>query len=217
MAQSNDRSGPFDEGCEVSYFCSCTAFRPRDHGLSYSSVSYADHTRDDDSIGASAARTISDDLGDSKGEALWLALTPSLTYATFCFVLSRFSTSFGRRNTVLASFALFITFSITCGLAKTFHSLLASQIGQAVGGTGLYCMAMIVTPDITPVALIPFLPAVMGGTSIAGSLLGPVGSRLLVESGHWRWSVVPNILISIFCLQRLTAFRQVLLDQRARC
>ena len=213
MAQSTDWPASFDKGREVRHHCISTSFREGEHSLSCSPVNYTDIVRNDDSLGASTARTISVELGDSKAEALWLALTPSLIYATFCFVLSRLSTVFGRRNTVMVSFALFTMFSVTCGSARTFRSLVASQIGQAVGGTGLYCMAMIVMPDVTPVALIPFLPAVMGGTAIFGSLLGPVAGGMLAESGHWRWSVFLCFLTSILYLQRLTAFPQVLLDQ----
>jgi MFS family permease len=192
MVQSTDRSASLYKGNKV---------RQRQIALSLPRMTQWSVThilrsltlidlRNDNSIGASTARLVSDNLGDSTADDLWIALIPSLVYASLCSTFATLSSLIGRRSSVLISLALFGLASVACGSATTFQSLVVAQVAQSVGGTGLYCMAMIVIPDVTPVSLVPLLPAVMGSTAVAGSLLGPVVGGMLAESGNWRWLVL---------------------------
>lgn len=63
------------------------------------------------------------------------------------------------------------TFSIGCGCAKTIEQLIAFRALQGVGGAGLYSMAMIVLPEITPPKNIPVMSGFIGGVTVVSAVL----------------------------------------------
>jgi MFS family permease len=78
--------------------------------------------------------------------------------------------SFIKSNNIQA--LVFIgAFSIGCGCAQTIEQLIAFRALQGIGGAGLYSMAMIVLPEITPPNNIPVMSGLIGGVTVVSAVL----------------------------------------------
>lgn len=49
---------------------------------------------------------------------------------------------------VMASYVIFIAFSIGCGFSQSLSSLIACRALQGIGGAGLYSLTLVVMPEI---------------------------------------------------------------------
>ena len=76
----------------------------------------------DSSIVATSLVTISHDLNDFVN-APWIILAYLLTYMGFAVCIAKLSDIYGRRNMLMISWVLFITFSLGCASAKDMVAL----------------------------------------------------------------------------------------------
>lgn len=134
--------------------------------------------------------TISHDLDDGLGEGAWIILAYTITYLGFTVIIARLSDVLGRRWTVTGCFIVFIAMSVACGCAQTMTQLFAFRALQGIGAAGMYAMAMIVLPEISPISLLPALSSMIGTAVATGSVLGPILGGVITQDSTWRWSVL---------------------------
>jgi MFS family permease len=91
----------------------------------------------DSSIVATSLYTIGLEFG-SLQQVNWVALTYTLTYLSCAVLLARVSDVIGRRDSFIASYFLFVAFSIGCGFAQNMTQLLACRALQGLGGSGMF-------------------------------------------------------------------------------
>ena len=89
----------------------------------------------DSSIVATSLYTIGVEFG-SLGSVNWVALSYTLGFLGCAVLLARISDVIGRRQSFVASFVLFLTFSLGCGLAQNMAQLVACRALQGIGGSG---------------------------------------------------------------------------------
>lgn len=68
----------------------------------------------------------------------WVVLAYTLGYTGFTVSISTLSDVVGRRNAFVASYILFLTFSIACGCARQVTQLIICRAFQGIGGSGLW-------------------------------------------------------------------------------
>lgn len=139
------------------------------------------------SIVSTATYTIAHDLNGGLGDATWIILAYTITYLSSTIIIARLSDVFGRRWSVATSFVVFIAASAGCGFAQTLNQLIAFRTVQGFGGAGLYTMAMIVLPEISPIKLLPAISSLIGMAVAIGSVLGPVLGGSITQGATWRW------------------------------
>jgi MFS family permease len=62
-------------------------------------------------------------------------------------------------------------FSVGCGCSRTIEQLIAFRALQGIGGAGLYSMALIILPEVTPPEKIGLMSGLIGGvTAVSGAL-----------------------------------------------
>lgn len=102
--------------------------------------------------------------------------------------LARVSDVVGRKAVVCMSFFLFLVASLACGFASSLEQLIGFRAAQGIGGAGLYSMAMIIYPELTPPGLVPAISAVVGLIVALAGVSGPIIGGLLTTYASWRWA-----------------------------
>jgi MFS family permease len=85
---------------------------------------------------ATSLFTIGTDLNDIE-RVNWVALAYTLSYLGCAVFMARISDVIGRRDAFLASYVVFVAFSIGCGFAQTLNQLIAFRALQGIGGSGI--------------------------------------------------------------------------------
>ena len=101
--------------------------------------------------------------------------------------LARVSDVVGRKAVVCLSFFIFFAASLACGFATNLEQLIGFRAAQGIGGAGLYAMAMIIYPEITPPGLVPVISSVVGLIVALAGVSGPIIGGLLTTYASWRW------------------------------
>ncbi|OAA38791.1 Major facilitator superfamily domain, general substrate transporter [Metarhizium rileyi] len=140
----------------------------------------------DTSIVATSLYAISNEFGDLNN-VNWVALSYTLAYMGCAIVFSRISDIIGRRDAFVVAYVVFIAFSLACGFARSLDQLIAFRAIQGIGGSGLYSLAMIMLPELSPAHLRQYIAAMVGVVVAVSGVLGPVLGGLLTNYTSWRW------------------------------
>ncbi|OAQ65949.1 MFS multidrug transporter [Pochonia chlamydosporia 170] len=153
----------------------------------------------DTSIVATSLYAISTEF-DNLNDANWVALSYTLAYMGCAVVFSRISDITGRRDAFVAAYIIFVSFSLACGFAQNMHQLIAFRALQGIGGSGLYTLALIILPELSPIHLRELISAVIGLVVALSGVLGPVLGGLLTDYTTWRWVFWINGLLGAVSL-----------------
>ncbi|KAF2649781.1 MFS multidrug transporter-like protein [Lophiostoma macrostomum CBS 122681] len=140
----------------------------------------------DTSIIATALYTIGVSF-TSLTRVTWIALAYTLAYIGCTALFASLSDVFGRRNTYIAAFTIFLAFSLACGWAQSLDQLIAFRALQGVGGAGLYSIAFVILPEISGVKMLGLIGAVAGMVVAVSGILGPVLGGVITGYTTWRW------------------------------
>ena len=160
----------------------------------------------DSTIVAVALTTIADQFNEYD-RSTWVITAYLLTYMAFAIIISRLSDIFGRRTVEVASFVIFICFSLGCALSRNMTELIVFRALQGIGGSGLYSMTMIIALNAVPPRQLGFISAAIGMVMVMSGILGPVLSGAITHdrtSSTWRWIFYLNIPLGGLALVGLT-------------
>jgi MFS family permease len=101
--------------------------------------------------------------------------------------MARLADVMGRKFVLILSFAIFLAASMACAASTNLNQLIGFRAAQGVGGAGLYSMAMITYPEITPRGMLPVLSSVIGMIVALAGISGPVLGGLLTTYSSWRF------------------------------
>lgn len=151
----------------------------------------------DSTIVSVAIPAITEDLGASYNEVIWVNSAYLLAYAVPLLITGRLGDRFGPRNIYILGLALFTVSSLACGLASTSAALIAARSFQGLGGA-------MVTPQTMSVMIRTFTPTQRGGamgvwgaTAGLATVMGPLLGGVLVDAGGWPWIFNVNVPIGI--------------------
>jgi MFS family permease len=149
----------------------------------------------DTTIVAVALPVIASQFNDFS-HASWVLTAYLLTYMAFAIIISRFSDLFGKKTVEVASFTVFIAFSLGCGLSQSMTQLIILRALQGIGGSGLYSMMMVIGLNAVQPTRRALIGAGIGVVMVVSGILGPVLSGAITgdrTSDTWRWIFYLNI------------------------
>ncbi|ATY61380.1 Major facilitator superfamily general substrate transporter [Cordyceps militaris] len=117
----------------------------------------------------------------------WVVLAYTLTEVGFAVAMARLSDAFGRKTIVCVSFAIFLAASMGCAAAANLDQLIGFRAAQGVGGAGLYSMAMITFPELSPPSRVVLVTSALGAIVALAGVCGPVIGGLLTTYVGWRY------------------------------
>jgi MFS family permease len=137
------------------------------------------------------------DLGITSTDAQWVQDVYTLVFAALLLVAGRVADRTGRRLVFLIGIVIFVAGSVSAALAGSGTALIASRVGQGIGG------AMILPTSLSLLNAefrgrergIAF--AVWGSTIGGTAALGPLLGGWLTTSFSWRWAFGINVPIGL--------------------
>ena len=140
----------------------------------------------DMSIISTALYTISVDFNNYR-LTIWAALAYILADIGCAIFFTRLADVFGRKQILLTSFIFFTIFSLACGFSQTVEQLIIFRTLQGIGGTGLYSLAMVICPEISPPKYLHHVVSAIGATVAISGVMGPVLGGVITGTTTWRW------------------------------
>jgi MFS family permease len=108
--------------------------------------------------------------------------------AGFAVAMARLSDALGRKTIVCTSFAIFLAASMGCAAASSLDQLIGFRAAQGIGGAGLYSMAMITYPELSPPSKVVIVTSTLGAIVALAGVCGPVLGGLLTKYVGWRYA-----------------------------
>ncbi|MGJ6980040.1 MDR family MFS transporter [Aestuariimicrobium soli] len=176
----------------------------------------------DQTIVATAIRTISDDLNGLSQQA-WVTTAYLITSTIVTPLYGKLSDIYGRKRFFLAAISIFIIGSALCSFAGSMWQLAAFRAVQGLGAGGLFSLAFAILGDIVPprerARYQGFFLAVFGTSSVLGPVVGGflAGQSSILGITGWRWVFLVNVplgLIALAVVGRTLHLRHQRLDHR---
>ncbi|MEU1121892.1 MULTISPECIES: MFS transporter [unclassified Streptomyces] len=143
---------------------------------------------------------MTDDLGASLDQVLWVVNAYTLVLATLIITAGRLGDIHGKGNLFLSGVALFTLSSLACGLARDPAQLIAFRAVQGVGAAMLMPQTLSIITDVFPPEKRGAAYGVWGAVAGVSGAIGPTAGGLLVTHLDWRWVFFVNIPIGALVL-----------------
>lgn len=159
----------------------------------------------DQTIVATAIRTIADDLGGLSQQA-WATTAYLITSTIATPLYGKLSDIYGRRPFFLAAITIFIIGSLMCTFATSMYMLAATRAFQGLGAGGLFSLALAIVGDIVSprdrAKYQGYFLAVFGTASVFGPVIGGflAGQSSIVGIAGWRWVFLINVPVAAAAL-----------------
>ena len=136
--------------------------------------------------------------------AAWIISGYLLGYVVAMPLFGRIGDRFGRREALLAGFALFLGGSAACSMAGSLWPLVAARVVQAAGAGALVPVAMAAVADLYPRERRAVPLGILGAAAEAGGALGPLWGAFLVQ--HWGWRIIFQVNVPAAALLLVLAW-----------
>jgi EmrB/QacA subfamily drug resistance transporter len=141
---------------------------------------------------------IQSDLDFSDSDLQWVVSAYALTFGGFLLLGGRMGDILGRRRIFLVGLALFVVFSLMCGLAQSSGMLVAARVLQGLA-------AAVLSPSVFSIASVTFEEGaernkalgVLGGIAGAGAAIGVLVGGVFTEYAGWEWVFYINAPIGV--------------------
>ena len=127
----------------------------------------------------------------------WTMTGYTLALATVIPLTGWAADRFGTKRLYMMALALFIIFSIACGLAWNIGSLITFRVFQGLGGGMLMPLGMTIMTRAAGPARIGRVMAVLGVPMLLGPIAGPILGGWLIDVASWHWIFFINLPIGI--------------------
>jgi EmrB/QacA subfamily drug resistance transporter len=147
-----------------------------------------------------AVPAISDKLGASLSDILWILNSYVLVYAVLLITAGRLGDLYGPKLLFLVGLVIFTLASAACGFAQNPEQLIVFRVVQGIGGA-------LLTPQTLSVLTVIFPPdkrgaafGIWGATAGVATIAGPVVGGWLVTDFGWRWIFFVNLPVGAVAL-----------------
>ncbi|MCW2529613.1 MAG: EmrB/QacA subfamily drug resistance transporter [Pseudonocardiales bacterium] len=175
----------------------------------------------DQTIVATAIKTIGDDLDDLSAQA-WVTTAFLITSTITTPLFGKLSDIFGRKRLFMLSIVIFVAASALCGLSQSMYELAIFRALQGIGAGGIMPLALAVIADIIPprqrARYQGYLIAVFASASVLGPVLGGLlsGQKSILGVSGWRWIFYLNVPIAAIALVVIARVLREDHDRRSR-
>ncbi len=132
--------------------------------------------------------------------ASWTITGYLLGYLVAMPLIGRMSDVWGRRNLYVASILLFMAGSIAAALATSLTLFVAARVIQAVGAGALLPISIAIVGDLFPPDRRGVPLGLIGASSEAGAVIGPLWGGIIGDSLGWAWVFWINIPLGVLVL-----------------
>ncbi|RXZ38646.1 DHA2 family efflux MFS transporter permease subunit [Oxalobacteraceae bacterium CAVE-383] len=147
----------------------------------------------DISITNTALPQIQGEIGATGTEGTWISTGYLVSEVVMIPLAAWLTRVFGLRNFLLSNAALFIIFSMICGLADNLPQMIIGRVGQGFTGGALIPTAQTIIATRLPRHQMPVGMAAFGSIILLGPMLGPVIGGWLAENISWAWCFFLNL------------------------
>jgi DHA2 family multidrug resistance protein len=147
----------------------------------------------DISITNTALPQIQGEIGATGTEGTWISTGYLVSEVVMIPLAAWLTRVFGLRNFLISSAALFVVFSMVCGLANNLPQMIIGRVGQGFTGGALIPTAQTIIATRLPKHQMPIGMAAFGCIVLLGPMLGPVIGGWLAENISWAWCFFLNL------------------------
>ena len=144
-----------------------------------------------------AIASMTEDLGASLDEILWVVNAYVLTFAVLLITSGRLGDMYGPKRLFLAGLALFTAASVACGLAEDPGHLIGSRVAQGVGAALLMPQTLSILTQIFPPGRRGAAFGVWSAMAGLAAAAGPTLGGIIVTNWGWEWIFFVNLPIGI--------------------
>ncbi len=159
----------------------------------------------DQSIVATAVRTIADDLNGLSVQA-WVTTAYLITSTITTPIYGKLGDLYGRKKLFLFAITVFIIGSVACSFATSMYMLAALRAVQGLGAGGLFTLVLAIIGDIVSprerAKYTGYFMAVFATSSVLGPVAGGLfaGQESILGVTGWRWVFLVNVPIGLLAL-----------------
>jgi EmrB/QacA subfamily drug resistance transporter len=157
------------------------------------------------SIVATALPTILADLGGSQADYTWVVTASLLAMTSSTPIWGKLADLYPKKRMVQIALLIFVLGSLLCGAAQSPIWLIACRALQGIGMGGLVSQAQVVVAAVVEPRQRGRWAGIVGSSTTAGTLSGPLLGGLIVDILGWRWCfyvMVPLAAAALVVLQR---------------
>lgn len=145
-------------------------------------------------------------FGTDLSSITWVATSYSIAEIIMVTMSGWWSALIGRKNLLLASFAIFTAGSILCGTANTFTQMIIYRVIQGIGGGALIPVSLAILRETFPPKQQGIAMALYGMGVVLAPALGPILGGWLTDSWSWPWIFYINVPICILGMLLIVKF-----------
>ncbi|HEV8234452.1 MAG TPA: MFS transporter, partial [Gemmatimonadaceae bacterium] len=145
-------------------------------------------------------------LGATTQEIAWVATGYILSNVVVLPMTAFFTASFGRRNYLSVSIAIFVIASFLCGTSHSLGELILWRVVQGAGGAALLSTAQATLRQIFPREQQGMVQAIFILGIIVAPTLGPTLGGWITDNYNWNWCFFINIPIGALSLFLVSGF-----------
>lgn len=159
----------------------------------------------DQTIVATAIRTISDDLHGLSAQA-WVTTAYLVTSTITTPIYGKLGDLWGRKKLFMFAITVFIAGSAMCTFSTSMYELAAFRAFQGLGAGGLMTLVLAIIGDIVSprerARYTGYFMATFGSASVLGPVIGGLlaGTPFILGIAGWRWVFLVNVPIGVLAL-----------------
>ncbi len=149
-------------------------------------------------VGTAMPRIVADLGGFSK--YTWVTTAYIITSAVTVPITGKLIDMYGRKIFFIIGLALFISFSLACGLSQTMNQIIFFRGAQGIGAGMIMANVFTVIADLFPPAERGKYQGFMSGLFGLSSVIGPTLGGFLTDTLSWHWVFFVNIPLGLFII-----------------
>lgn len=147
----------------------------------------------DTSIANAALPVIQGEIGATPSEGTWISTAYLMTEIVVVPLTAWLERLIGLRRYLVISAALFIAFSILCGISTNLTMMIVGRLGQGISGGLMIPAAYSIVARVLPADQQSKGMAVVTGAILISPILGPLIGGWLTEQYSWHYAFFVNI------------------------
>ncbi|HHP1116576.1 MFS transporter [Bacillus cereus group sp. MYBK163-2] len=127
----------------------------------------------------------------------WVANSYNVAFVSCLLIAARLADQFGRKKLYIIGLLGFSISSFMCGIATSFHTLVAFRIIQGISAAVIVPVAMPLGLNLVPREKQGMIGGIMGAFGGLAAAIGPSLGGILTDKLNWSWVFFINVPVGI--------------------